>query len=285
MDGRGTAGDCERSNLDEIERLNQRGGRTLSAVDLIADGTLTAEMAAFCAMVVEHGSSLLTGAVPGGAGKTTLMATLLSFLPVGERIVIVDSPRVLEQKGGSPPAQPTTLLAHEIGSGRWYGYLWGRDAVEFFRLAGRGFRCVSCLHADSPAEAADALAALGLRDEDWQRIGLQLYMHVSGGWGQVTRRVSGVHCRLGGELRRVFHWDGTADRFEADVPRGEAAALLAEDLGCDAAAVSARWRAYEELVTGMMAEDLRLFEAVRRRIATASGARLDGGLRGTDRLR
>jgi len=35
-------------NLREIEGLNQRGGRTLSFVDLIAAGTMTAEMVAHC---------------------------------------------------------------------------------------------------------------------------------------------------------------------------------------------------------------------------------------------
>ncbi len=35
----------EEANLVEIERLNQRGGRTLSFVDLIEAGTVSAELA------------------------------------------------------------------------------------------------------------------------------------------------------------------------------------------------------------------------------------------------
>ena len=69
--------DIERRNRQQIEQLNQRGGRTLSIVDLIQAGTLSVEMAA-CAMRAMHqGASLLTGARPGGAGKTTLMAAIL----------------------------------------------------------------------------------------------------------------------------------------------------------------------------------------------------------------
>jgi type IV secretory pathway ATPase VirB11/archaellum biosynthesis ATPase len=82
--------DIERHNHQQIERLNQRGGRTLSIVDLIQAGTLTVEMAA-CAMRAMHeGASLLTGARPGGAGKTTLMAAILNFLPPQVALITVD---------------------------------------------------------------------------------------------------------------------------------------------------------------------------------------------------
>jgi hypothetical protein len=39
--------DLERHNHQQIELLNQRGGRTLSIVDLIQAGTLSIEMAAY----------------------------------------------------------------------------------------------------------------------------------------------------------------------------------------------------------------------------------------------
>jgi len=42
-----TTNDIERHNHQQIEQLNQRGGRTLSIVDLIQAGTISVEMAAF----------------------------------------------------------------------------------------------------------------------------------------------------------------------------------------------------------------------------------------------
>jgi len=39
--------DLERGNLEQIEALNQRGGRTPSIIDLIRAGTISAEMAAY----------------------------------------------------------------------------------------------------------------------------------------------------------------------------------------------------------------------------------------------
>ena len=89
--------DFERHNHRQIEMLNQRGGRTLSIVDLIRAGTISVPMAACAMRAVHEGASILTGARPGGAGKTTLMAALLSFLPPGEEIVTVDEPEVLDE--------------------------------------------------------------------------------------------------------------------------------------------------------------------------------------------
>ena len=86
--------DIERHNHQQIEQLNQRGGRTLSIVDLIQAGTLSVDMAA-CAMRAMHqGASLLTGARPGGAGKTTLMAAISVVLPAppGRAPVSSDAP-------------------------------------------------------------------------------------------------------------------------------------------------------------------------------------------------
>jgi type IV secretory pathway ATPase VirB11/archaellum biosynthesis ATPase len=73
--------DLEQHNHRQIEQLNQRGGRMLSIVDLIQAGTIRVQMAAYAMRAMAEGASLLTAAGPGGAGKTTLMAALLNFLP------------------------------------------------------------------------------------------------------------------------------------------------------------------------------------------------------------
>ena len=105
--------DIERHNQRQIEMLNQRGGRTLSIVDLIRAGTISVPMAACAMRVVREGASILTGARPGGAGKTTLLAALLSFLPPGEEIVTVDRPEVI---GGTEHVDrsKTRALAHSL---------------------------------------------------------------------------------------------------------------------------------------------------------------------------
>ncbi|MHC4252272.1 MAG: hypothetical protein ACYS9X_24405, partial [Planctomycetota bacterium] len=128
-------GEIEEQNLVEIERLNQRGGRTLSFVDLIEAGTVSSALAGELAACVEAGASILTAARRGGAGKSTLLADLLACLPPGERIVTTPDIEAVEAARASAPETPTCFLAHEIGSGPWYAYLWGPAAAGFFALA------------------------------------------------------------------------------------------------------------------------------------------------------
>ncbi|MFQ6133487.1 MAG: hypothetical protein ACE5R4_15700, partial [Armatimonadota bacterium] len=125
-------------------------------VDLIEDGTLSVELAAYLLVCVSDGASFLTAANPGGAGKSTLLADLLSFLPPGERIISTSGPQVIVQALRGPPPLPTCILAHEIGSGHWYGYIWGHDARDFFRLRPE-HRIAACMHADTIEEMGDIL--------------------------------------------------------------------------------------------------------------------------------
>jgi len=256
--------DIERRNLVEIERLNQRGGRMLSIVDLVEAGTISVEMAALCRVMVLGGTSWLTGAVPGGAGKTTVMAALFGFLPPGEPIITVSGPGVTREAAAGDVPAPATMLVHELGAGRWFGYLWGRDAADFLGLTRTGLRCVSCLHADDPDQTEGALRGQGVADDDLARIGLQLYIHVSGGWGGAVRRVCSLHCRLGGRLVTAYRWRQGEDAFERLVPREELAALVAAEQGTWPDAVESLWRAGEQVIERLQSEGVCLFEDVRR---------------------
>ncbi|MEN6643844.1 MAG: hypothetical protein ABFE08_15520, partial [Armatimonadia bacterium] len=110
-------------NLREIEGLNQRGGRTLSFVDLIEAGTMTAELVAYCWTSIAHGASFLTAARPGGAGKSTVLANLLALLPPGEEITTfcgagartpAQSSSVIEAGGVQAPAQQSHRVVRAV---------------------------------------------------------------------------------------------------------------------------------------------------------------------------
>ncbi len=264
--------DVERHNLTQIAGLNQRGGRTLSIVDLIEDGTITPDMAALCWLAVECGTSFLTGAVPGGVGKTTLMGSILSFLPPGERIVTVADRPVIEDALAGRIQTPATALAHEIGSGHLFGYIWGRNAADFFSLWRRGIRCVSCLHADTPEQTWDSLQSLGATDEDLGHIGLQLFMCIAGGRLRPLRRVSSLHCRLEDSLRLVYRWEQEGDRFEPALARGQVCELLGAQHGLSAAEVDERWTDRRRCLDEVCREQIRPFAAVRERIVGSYGA-------------
>ncbi len=258
--------DVEQHNLSQIQRLNQRGGRMLSIVDLIEDGTITAEMAALCWLVISGGASVMTGAGPGGVGKTTLMAGLLGFLPPGERIVTVAGSDVIRSALDGEVNPPATLLAHEIGSGRWFGYIWGRDAARFFRLSARGIRCVSCIHADDPEQSWGSLSSLGAGREDFDRVELQLYMVMERHGLRTRRRVRTLNYRVQGEHAPLYRWAPEDDEFAALMPRGRVCSVLAQRLGTGEAEVDSAWSECGRRIEAWRGEGLQLFAHVRQRV-------------------
>ena len=260
----------ESDNQLQIDRLNQRGGRALSIVDLIEDGTLSAEMAALCFQAVRGGASFLTGAVPGGAGKTTLMAAILAFLPPGERIVTVADRSAIDAALGGGLPRPATLLAHEIGAGRWFGYIWGRDAADFFGLARSGVRTVTCLHADIPEQAWDILGPLGVAREDFDAVRLQLFMEVAMRAGRVLRRVRSLCLRVDGALRPVYRWQPEGDRFEALTDRDAVCRALAEAAATAPEAEDAAWRERHLMLEALCDEGVFLYEDVRSRLLVSA---------------
>lgn len=242
----------ERHNLRQIEQLNQRGGRMLSIVDLIQAGTISVEMAACAMREMAEGASLLTAARPGGAGKTTLMAALLGLLPPGVPIVTVDNSRIIEEGLKRPTSEPACYLVHEIGSGDWYGYLWGREVADFFSLIDGRRRIASCLHADTLEELTAILCSPPLRvaREALGRVGLVLFMHVTPGPRGYRRRIADFWQSDGeGGPRRLFRWDARADVFETVARPVDAADLCR----------------YQDYIKSLLDDGVVAMEAVRRR--------------------
>jgi flagellar protein FlaI len=244
--------DIERNNQLQIEQLNQRGGRTLSIVDLIRAGTISVEMAAYAMRAMSEEASLLTGARPAAAGKTTLMAAILGLLPPGVPLVTVDSSRVIHEGLDRPLTEPACYLAHEIGAGNRYGYIWGRDVQDFFSLIGGRRRIASCMHADSLEELTGILhsSPLFVSRGALGQVSLILFIHVAQGPPGYRRRVASFWEADGqGEHRVVFRWNTEADRYEPVVELRDLAGL----------------RPYRDFLQRLLREGEIEFEAVRRR--------------------
>ena len=165
----------------EIDRCNQRGGRMLSIRDLLDASTLTPELAAFCLAVIRNGGSFLVGAVPGGAGKTTVMGALLNFVPPDVRLVPADSVRRIQEGLRSGPRR--CYICHEIGRGPYYAYLWGEPLRLYFQLPEAGHMLATNLHADTLEEThAQICLDNGVPQAQFHRMQLLLFLKVSGGW-------------------------------------------------------------------------------------------------------
>jgi hypothetical protein len=228
------------ANLREIESLNQRGGRMLSVVDLIEDGTLDVPAAGYLLAAVAGGAPFMTAAGPGGVGKTTLLGCLLSFLPPGERIVTVTDPAQVGQADGRQ-----CLLCHEIGSGHWYGYLWGRQAAEFLALHRRG-RIAAAIHADTLQEIEHQVLGpeIAADPADLAAVDLLAFMVHQ----RSLRRVSAVFESEGAKqppYREVIRWEPRSDEFRIQAPE-----------------VPAQFGAAVEFVERLVADDVRLTEEV-----------------------
>ena len=222
-------------------------------VDLVQAGTISVEMAGYAMRAMAEGASLLTGARPGGAGKTTLMAAILGLLPPGVPIITVDDSRVIREGLRRLVTEPACYLAHEIGSGHWHGYIWGPDVADFFSMIDGERRIVSCLHADTLEEVTGILCSPPLRvaRESLGRMHLILFMHVIPGPRGYRRRVASFWEADGhGGHRKVFRWNAKADRYEPTAELHDPA-----ELG-----------RYEGLIQGLVDDDDVEMEVVRRKV-------------------
>ena len=178
----------------------------LSLIDLLDAGTVDLVMGGYLAAAMRSGASLMVGANPGGAGKTTVMAALLNWLPNHVRIVPAESGRMLQAARLASPSDAASqcVVAHEIGAGSYYAYVWGEDARSFFALPRLGYLVATNLHADTLSEARHQLLRTNsVAPEDLDAVTLKVFLSVTRvhGW-QVRRTVS-----------RVYESDGTGDRL------------------------------------------------------------------------
>lgn len=176
----------------------------LSMLDLIEDDTVTQEMAGYFLFAMRHGASVLTGARPGGAGKTALLGAVLNLLPPSERLVTVSDLRVLS----SEPEKPACFLAHEIGSGSYYGYIWGGDITRFFEKAAQGYRAAATIHADDPDDLWGELEPFGVSEGAMSHVTVTAFIRADRSSSGIQRIVSSICECCAGERRTVFRAEG-----------------------------------------------------------------------------
>ena len=214
----------EAQNLSEIEGLNQRGGRMLSMVDLLEAGTLSVNMAGYLLFAIRHGASILTGARPGGAGKTALLGAILNLLPPGEKLVTVARNEVLR----SAPQKPACLLAHEIGGGPYYGYIWSDDVPAFFGKAAEGYRIAATIHADDAGEVREELSFLGVSDEALSHVAVMAFIQAERRGWKARHTVHSIYeCNAPGSHRLLFRAEGS--RFVQEHPSELAEETVSEE--------------------------------------------------------
>ena len=235
-----------------LDECNQRGGRMLSLVDLIDAGTVDLPLAAYLAAAMRHGVSLLVGARPGGAGKTAVMAALLNFLPNVTTLQAVGSRAMLDIAAQDPDPGATCYLAHEIGNGLYYAYLWDDEARDFFALAAHGHTIATNLHADTLTETYDQLCLEnGVAPSHVAAVTLKVYLRVDRSDRLAfKRRVSRVYESDGIADHLLWRWDRRG-AFERQDIESTVVSPLEENV-------------YGKFLTALRRRDVRHIEDVRR---------------------
>ncbi len=233
-------------HVREINRCNQRGGRMLSILDLLDAGTLDRDMATSLIAMMLDGKSFLVGARPGGAGKTTVMGAFLNFIPDIE-IVPTENSQVIEQ--GLDDSQRKCYVAHEIGSGSWYAYIWGQDVSNFLELADTHM-IAGNLHADT---VEDVLTASGIRQDNITQLELLIFLKMERGFGSTIRRINTIYENMGRDgpdaFKPIYTWREEDDDFEK--------------IGDPSMVETSELRSAEELLDRIVGNELRKIEEVR----------------------
>jgi hypothetical protein len=219
--------------------------RSISVVELIASGTLDAELAGLLWLLIEARLPVVVAATAPRTGKSTLLEAILAFLPPGTRRQSLAGfaedfewlPEAAElgwrhgpqRSPGGPrdtaPAEPATtyLVAAEL-SNHLPTYTWGEQARVAIRAVSRGYGLGATIHADSLEEVFALLSgpAVGLTAEELSRLGLVLILRLVPG-GQ-RRLAAGHYVRAvvrdaGGHVQRLgpavlATWDPARDALD-----------------------------------------------------------------------
>lgn len=180
------------SDLNVFEQLSHsRGGNApLTFLDLIHRQTIDFELASWLMSQVCGGASFIIGAGPGGVGKTTLMRSLLSFVPSSCPLVIA-----LPGQISSPESSPHCFISLELSDHRPPGYLWGQDLEDFFKLSTDGHILVGNMHVDSLDQAEEEICQRNnVTKEQFLSINLFIFLRVEGE-ELSTRRINNTEAR------------------------------------------------------------------------------------------
>jgi len=194
----------------------------LTLADLVANGTMSSEIAATLRATAKGRHSFIVCAIPRLAGKSTVMAAMLAERPTGTPLRTVGDDGV-DVDGLAAASKGGYLVVPEISE---YpvtaGYIWGAPVRRVFARIGDDVALAAALHAPGADEAIE-IVCRGNRvpDEQASRIALVVYIRSLGrDWRRPTgRRITTVHeitaVRDGRPETRLLHrWDERADRFE-----------------------------------------------------------------------
>ena len=198
---------------------------SLTILDLIQNGTMSAEMAATMWSAMDDRSSFIVAAGPREAGKSTNTNAILGMLP--------DDVALHDLSGEA--AQFASIAASGVGgylvvaefSNHMPTYLRGEQVMLVFQTARKGYSIAGTLHADTPEDLFSELRSHGpLTDDDLFRIRYLVFLAMRGSLEEPKRRVASVwevSNVTGGipQAHMLHQWNEANDSFNVvNAPTG-----------------------------------------------------------------
>jgi len=203
-------------------------------LELVRNGTMSAEMAATLWAAADQRISFVTVAIPRLAGKTTTTNAVLALLPTDVPVhrLSGDEQEMVRLKRAATGGY---LVVGEFAQAPVPTYIWGAPVRRVFDTMAAGYSLAVALHAPSLQETFDAIClGNGVSDQDASRIGMMLYIRRFGDtptnfWRRLSEIHEIDHVQAGRPTGRLlYHWVELGDRFEAVNPPRKLQATQAE---------------------------------------------------------
>jgi flagellar protein FlaI len=205
----------------------------LTITELIANGTLTADIAAFLWLSVDGlrispANIMVAGMV--GAGKTTLLNALTMLTPPEERIVTIEETPEMQLSGKSNWVPLTSSKGYDMETlvrntlrmrpnRIIVGEIRGAEAMALFNAMNVGHKGMGTLHSSSSREVIFRLKSppMSVPSQIVANLDLILIMNIFNYRGRPIRRVTEV-AEIGGHegetilLGEIYRWDPKEDK-------------------------------------------------------------------------
>jgi hypothetical protein len=249
----------------------------LSVIQLIEARSFDVKLMALLWSLLARRASIIVGAEPPMAGKTTTLTALIDFLPPTTRKIYLrghyENFEFANDTGLEPPR--TYLLANEM-SDHLAIYFWGARVGKLFSLLPQGYAFGSTMHAETVDDVLAVLQAPPLNVPDGLLGGLNLVVNLQlvEGFGRTSRRCTAVHLVQPGSGARgvdvtcLARWDRATDSVEHFHADQAAAAALSRWSGLSVEAFAADHARREAYLSRLITQGVRAIPAVRRALAT-----------------
>lgn len=191
----------------------------LSIIQILEAETMPPRVAALLSLAMERGASMIFAADPPGAGKTTILTSLLAFAPPEASVYFTrgwgETFRLPPIAPGEPP---TWILINEM-SDHLPVYSWGPYVQKAFELMREGYSVASTMHADTVEGVIEQLTEecdVPARDVGYLSFVIPMFVGVRD--GRRLRRVSEVAVLeplgAGYDRHTVARWAPESDTYD-----------------------------------------------------------------------